>query len=197
MISGSSSSCSSSISPTMISTISSNETRPSVPPYSSMTRAIWVRAACMRAIRSEASMEGGTNSTLRIKFNSPIDFARSTLDNSSGAGRPGDFRRASSSSRQSRNVAHDVADVYHATRIVERLRIDGHAECPDFSNSPIRSPSVVRSRPPRRQHAKSSHPRRALRAGAGCCSASSLAGRKGLPVGVAFSQRIGKVLAQA
>ncbi len=41
----SSSSCSSSMSPTTISTMSSSDTRPSVPPYSSMTRAIWMRAA--------------------------------------------------------------------------------------------------------------------------------------------------------
>ena len=52
------------MSPTTISTMSSSETSPSVPPYSSMTSAICVRVACMRAIRSEASIEGGTNSTL-------------------------------------------------------------------------------------------------------------------------------------
>ena len=28
-----------------------------------MTSAIWVRVACIRAIRSEASIDGGTNST--------------------------------------------------------------------------------------------------------------------------------------
>ena len=37
-----------------------------------MTSAIWVRVACMRAIRSEASIDGGTNSTGRIRLSSPM-----------------------------------------------------------------------------------------------------------------------------
>ncbi len=43
----SSSSCSSAISPTICSTMSSIETRPSVPPYSSTTSARWMRVACI------------------------------------------------------------------------------------------------------------------------------------------------------
>ena len=48
-----------------ISTMSSIETSPSVPPYSSITRAICVRVACILASRSIAGIEGGTNSMLR------------------------------------------------------------------------------------------------------------------------------------
>ncbi len=40
---------------------------PSVPPYSSMTMARWVRLACMRTSRSVAGMEGGTNRTSRLR----------------------------------------------------------------------------------------------------------------------------------
>ena len=53
------------MSPTIISTMSSIETRPSVPPYSSMTSAICVRVACIRTRRSSAGIERGTNSTGR------------------------------------------------------------------------------------------------------------------------------------
>ena len=55
----SASSCSSSMSPTIASTTSSIETNPSVPPYSSMTRAICVREVCIFSRRSSAGIEGG------------------------------------------------------------------------------------------------------------------------------------------
>ncbi len=58
-------SCSSSISPTIISTMSSIEARPSVPPYSSMTSAICVRVVCILTSRSSAGIDGGTKRTGR------------------------------------------------------------------------------------------------------------------------------------
>ena len=41
------------------------ETRPSVPPYSSITSAMWVRVVCMRASRSMTGIEGGAKITGR------------------------------------------------------------------------------------------------------------------------------------
>ncbi len=58
-------SCSSSILPTIISTMSSIDARPSVPPYSSMTSAMWVRVACIFTRRSRAGMDAGTKRTGR------------------------------------------------------------------------------------------------------------------------------------
>src|SRR6185369_14551204 len=55
-----SSSCSSAMSPTICSTISSIEASPSVPPYSSTTSERWIRVACICANRSMAGIEGGT-----------------------------------------------------------------------------------------------------------------------------------------
>ena len=78
----SSSSCSSSMSPTTISTMSSCEARPSVPPYSSITSAICVRLTCIRRRRSEASIDGGTNRILRMMPASTSVFCRSTRERS-------------------------------------------------------------------------------------------------------------------
>ena len=44
--------------PTIISTASSSETRPSVPPYSSMTNASCMRLACMLASNTATGMDG-------------------------------------------------------------------------------------------------------------------------------------------
>src|SRR5829696_5669988 len=46
--------------------MSSIETRPSVPPYSSTTRARWIRVACIFSSRSSAGIDGGTNSISRM-----------------------------------------------------------------------------------------------------------------------------------
>ena len=46
--------------------MSSIETRPSVPPYSSMTSAIWVREPCILTRRSRACIDGGTKRTGRV-----------------------------------------------------------------------------------------------------------------------------------
>src|SRR6266850_72539 len=84
---GSSLSCSSSISPTICSTMSSIDTRPSVPPYSSTTSAKWMREACICAKRSIARIDGGTKSSLRMMFASISGSARSTARRSRPAGR--------------------------------------------------------------------------------------------------------------
>ena len=47
-------------SPTICSTRSSMVTRPSVPPYSSTTSAMWMRVDCMRISRFVAGIDGGT-----------------------------------------------------------------------------------------------------------------------------------------
>src|SRR5207247_789116 len=53
-------SCSSAISPTICSTISSIDTTPSAPPYSSTTSARWMRVVCIFASRSRTDIEGDT-----------------------------------------------------------------------------------------------------------------------------------------
>ena len=55
--------CSSSISPTITSNKSSNETSPFVPPCSSITTAICVRLFCISLNKSKARIEGGINKT--------------------------------------------------------------------------------------------------------------------------------------
>ena len=56
------------MSPTICSTTSSIDTMPSVPPYSSITSARWMRVACILASRSIAGIEGGTNRISRMIF---------------------------------------------------------------------------------------------------------------------------------
>ena len=157
----SASSCSSSMSPTTISTRSSIETRPSVPPYSSITSAMWVRVACIRTRRSTAGIEGGTKSTGRRI----LAEARA-----SSTGRP---RRGSAASRRvsradSRRAGvgprgdevEEVADMNHALRVVERLAEDRQARVSGGRNRPSRSPSVVSAAPPRYRPAAPSRRRR-------------------------------------
>ncbi|MNT19920.1 hypothetical protein D3C72_1552080 [compost metagenome] len=62
-----------------------------MPPYSSITRAIWVRAACIRLRRSDASMDGGTKRIERTIPHSATVFDRSTRARSKSvlAGRTG------------------------------------------------------------------------------------------------------------
>src|ERR1700675_1523617 len=84
---GSSLSCSSSISPTICSTMSSIETSPSVPPYSSTTSARWIREACICANRSIARIDGGTYNSLRMMLASESGRARPTARKSRPAGK--------------------------------------------------------------------------------------------------------------
>ena len=55
-----STSYSSVISPTISSRMSSMVTRPAVPPYSSMTIAMWVRVACISRSSSSTGLDSGT-----------------------------------------------------------------------------------------------------------------------------------------
>src|SRR5215467_7027498 len=101
----SSSSCSSAISPTICSTMSSIEARPSVPPYSSTTSARWMRVACMRAKRSITRIDGVEIEARRQRF-----LALSVLFRIDRGPR--------------RHESDKVADVHHAYGIVERVVVD-------------------------------------------------------------------------
>ena len=108
------------MSPTIISTISSMETRPSVPPYSSMTSAIWVRVACIRTSRSSAGIERGTKSTGR-KMSAVSSSAPKSIEAMAGScGSPVSRRFF----RALREIVDEIADVHHAARIVERLAVN-------------------------------------------------------------------------
>ena len=55
----SASSCSSAMSPTICSSTFSMVTRPSTPPYSSITSAMWMRAACIFCSSTQIGIDGG------------------------------------------------------------------------------------------------------------------------------------------
>src|SRR6266852_3963877 len=97
-----SSSCSSAISPTICSTMSSIDTTPSAPPYSSTTKARWMRVVCILARRSSTGIEAGGKRLLapRVGFRG-------------GGGAP-------------RHERDQVADVNHADGVVEGLVVDDH-----------------------------------------------------------------------
>ena len=79
MFAASASSCSSSISPTICSTRSSIVTSPSVPPYSSTTRAMWMCVDCMRMRRLAAGIDGGTKIMGRRNRVEAMGFVRLAL----------------------------------------------------------------------------------------------------------------------
>ena len=95
-----------------------------MPPYSSITSAIWVRVACIRTSRSIAGMDGGTNSTGRR-----IRAAASETDRSTSPrfGRRHGACGGKSGFGARRDVVEKVADVNHAFRIVEGLAVDRQA----------------------------------------------------------------------
>ena len=116
------------MSPTICSTMSSIDTMPSVPPYSSITSARWMRVACILASRSIAGIEGGTNSTSRMILVDDSATERSIALRSRPAGNG--FLRlvlARADRRVAHHVADHVADVHHADRIVERLVVGDEA----------------------------------------------------------------------
>ena len=99
------------------STRSSIETRPSVPPYSSMTRAMCVRVACIRSRRSSAGIEWRHEQD-RAQDVEPRRRSR--------AGRPcrdrsAARRRPSAAVVGSQAMNPGIADVDHAAWVVERL----------------------------------------------------------------------------
>ena len=121
----SASSCSSSMSPTIDSTTSSIETRPSVPPYSSMTSAIWVRDACILSRRSSAGIDGGAYRTglrMRASEQRHVEPCRPIA---AGSARLAGLRQPEA--RIGGEEDDEVADVDHAARIVERLVVDRQA----------------------------------------------------------------------
>ena len=115
-------------------------TRPSVPPYSSTTSAMWMCVDCMRMSRLAAGMDGGTKIIGRRSLVEAIGFDRfarprsGTEAASSAAASAG--RSAVRGARLGRlhvalarrpaqgladQPAHHVLDVHHAARVVERL----------------------------------------------------------------------------
>ena len=140
------SSCSSSMSPTTISTRSSIETRPSVPPYSSMTRAMWVRVACIRTRRSMAGIERGTNRTGRRILAAARVIERSTWPRLGGSAVPSsDPAPAAGGAGVGAHgeEIEEVADVDHALGIVEGLAVDRQAGMAGGAEQGRRSPRVV------------------------------------------------------
>ena len=91
--------------------MSSMETRPSVPPYSSITSARWVWVACILSSRSSARMDGGTNRMGRLMRGDARHSAT------------GDRRRRRRGSSRRQHVLH----MDQAGGIVERLAIDRQA----------------------------------------------------------------------
>ena len=168
---GSSLSCSSSISPTICSTMSSIETSPSVP-YSSTTSARWMREACICASRSIARIDGGTNSSLRMMLASASGNARSTARRSRPAG------TASCAwawwCRRPRLRGHErqqVADVNDAFGVVERFVVDHEPRMRRArTGSSVRRAEYPAS-PRRCRRGAPSRRRSAARSGRGCCAA--------------------------
>src|SRR5262249_44675272 len=79
-------SCSSAISPTICSTMSSIDTTPSAPPYSSTTSARWMRVVCILASRSRTGIEGGAYRISRTILAAESGIDRSTVLRSRPAG---------------------------------------------------------------------------------------------------------------
>jgi len=126
-------------------------TSPSVPPYSSTTSAIWICVDCMRISRFATGMDGGTKMTGRRSLIEAMDLERSTRPRSGDAASVdvvrGDLRPLAGHPQRGRlNVslacgttqcvahqpAHQILDVHHAARIIERLakqRNTRHACC--------------------------------------------------------------------
>ena len=117
------------MSPTICSTMSSIETRPSVPPYSSTTSARWMRVACIFSSRSSAGIDGGTNSISRMILVDDSGIARSIAPRSRPAMRAScAWTACSGSTAALRGHERDqVADVDHAHGIVERVVVDHEA----------------------------------------------------------------------
>ena len=114
-------------------------TRPSVPPYSSTTSAMWMCVDCMRMSRLAAGIDGGTKIIGRRSLVEAIGFDRfarpSSGTEAAGSAAASAGRSACGASLSRLHVAlarrpaqgladqpaHHVLDVHHAARIVERL----------------------------------------------------------------------------
>ena len=154
----------------------------------------------MRAIRSEASIEGGTNSTVRIRLSSPIVSVEVDIGEVERAGDGGFLRRrALLGAGVLGDVGQHVADVDHAAR--DRRASRHRPACANgrtARTASSRSPSVVSistasmsARGTITSSTRTSRSRRML------LSIARSPGEKDSASVVGLGQRVGEVLAEA